>query len=260
MRSAFLFLSFGFFFAQSPQAWSAEDPPVSSTNGAKNPSTDSASSGDVQVGKQIPLAVQPQAWQARRAEFAGAIKAANADGKDETAHNTIDRILTDYEHHPNGRTPMEVMDILGMFYLPKNGIRKGMPVVVREAVLGWYDTLQWASDSGRAEIVNNEKFLVRAFLLAGGKKASDEWVAIIKNEPEEAKKIVAEGIRFATQPGVADGGYDHKWPTAYGLERTISTLKGEPEQATAANPRMSHDEAMAEAVKRITAYYLPGLQ
>jgi hypothetical protein len=246
--------------AQPLQAWGSQSAPDAPARDAKSPPGDSAPAGQAQAGQLAPWAIRAQAWQVRRTEFAGAVRAANANGKDADAHRAVDRILTDYEHNPNGRTPMEVMDILGMFYLPKDGVKKTMPVIVREAVLGWFDVLQWASESGRAEIVNNEKFLVRAFLIAGGKKGADEWGALIKNEPQEAKRIVEEGIRYAAQPGVADGGYDHRWPTAYGLERTVTALKGESGEPSAAIPRMDHDEAMAEAAKKISAYYLPGVQ
>jgi hypothetical protein len=41
------------------------------------------------------------------------------------------------------------------------------------ATLGWYDPLSFGSESGRAEIVNNEGSFKRALVLAGKQKVDD---------------------------------------------------------------------------------------
>jgi hypothetical protein len=41
------------------------------------------------------------------------------------------------------------------------------------ASLGWYDALRFGSESGRAEIVNNEGFFKRTLILAGKQKVDD---------------------------------------------------------------------------------------
>lgn len=199
-----------------------------STGGATNSATDAR-----------------QEWQVRRAEFSDAVAAAKSAGADSPAQKTVERIATEFRRHPNRRTPLEAMDILGLYVVSKEGVRATMPAIVREAVLGWYDLCQWASESGKAEIINQERFLARALYLAGGKSVGDEWAAYIRSDPPGAEKLIEDGIRDAAQPGMTDEGYDHHWPSAYG--------SGPP-----AAPRMNHDDALAAAIHRIRAYYLPG--
>src|SRR5258708_33362509 len=109
--------------------------------------------------------LQPQPWQIRRSDFAKAMRGAQA--ADEAARKTLDATVTEFEKRPFSRTPMENMEILGVFYVPKDGIEKSLVIVAANAVLGWYDALRFGSESGRAEILNNEGFLKKAFVLAG---------------------------------------------------------------------------------------------
>ena len=46
-----------------------------------------------------------------------------------------------------------------------------LSLIVMNASLGWYDALSFGP--GRAEIVNNEGFFKRAFVLAGKQKVDD---------------------------------------------------------------------------------------
>src|SRR4029077_1981200 len=67
----------------------------------------------------IPAHVEMQPWQVRRA--------------------TYDSLA---------RTPIEELEILGDFYIPKEGLDPGLIAVVQFQVLGWYDALRFASESG----------------------------------------------------------------------------------------------------------------
>jgi len=219
--------------------------------------------GELAPNQTINIPVKPQAWQVRRTEFAQAVSASIkplAIDDDIKARKIIDRILTEYERNPDGRTPMEAMDLLGTFYLPREGFKVVMPIIVKEAVLGWVDTLQWASESAKAEIVNNEKFFSRAFLFGSANKNLDSWLGIIEKDPQTAKKLVENGIRVATATVHStkwEGVYDHKWPTAYGLERMIKAMQGLPENTLITEPRMGQEQALKAAIDKVTAYYLP---
>jgi len=219
--------------------------------------------GELAPNQTINIPVKSRAWQIRRAEFVQAVNASIkplAMGDDIKARKIIDRILTEYERNPDGRTPMEAMDLLGTFYLPREGFSAVMPIIVKEAVLGWVDTLQWASESAKVEIVNNERFFSRAFSLGGTNKNLDSWLGFIEKDPQTAKKLADYGIRAATATvhnTKWEGVYDHKWPTAYGLERMTKAMLGLPENPPITEPIMGQDQALKTAIDRVTAYYLP---
>lgn len=220
-------------------------------------SSDKVEQGSKNIGKTIVVDVKKQDWQTRRLEYINALKRYSKDQNDKEAWNTIDKSLSNYEKQPWSITPMEAMDLFQTFYMPKEGI-KAMNMLVAEAILGYRDVLQWASKSGRSEIFWNEQFLTRA-LTNGGKtnKTMSEWLALVKDKPEEAKKIVADGVKFAKTINSFNGSsYDRKWPTAYGLERMINAMDGK-QDTLKETPNMPDDKAMDEAVTKISAYYLP---
>jgi hypothetical protein len=62
-------------------------------------------------------------------------------------------------------------------------------VPVLNAVLGWYDALRFASDSGRQEIFQREKFFVRAFAW-GGPAGQRQSLAFITGNPDKVKVLI----------------------------------------------------------------------
>lgn len=213
-----------------------------------------------QPGSTSYIPLKPQAWQLRRSEFTKAVNASLRDPSDAKSHQLIDQALTEFEHYPDARTPMEIMDMLGAFYLPKDGIQKTMPFIIMQATLGWHDALQWASKSGMSEIYTNEGFFSRAFHV-GKTDFWKEWEAIIKNDPKLAEKIVVDGFKYASvvlsTHAKTNRGYDHKWPTAYGIERILPAMSGQPERTISA-PNLDPAEAYKAAKDVVLTYYLLG--
>jgi hypothetical protein len=114
--------------------------------------------------------IQLEAWQTRRLQRLKVIKEGLVPNAASTSSKAFDQMLTDFETHPFAQTPIENMDLLGLFYAPKDGIAKALPVIVMNAALGWYDALRFGSPSGQAEIVNNEMF------------SSECWCFLARNE------------------------------------------------------------------------------
>ena len=147
---------------------------------------------------------------------------------------------------------MENMEILGVFYIPKDGFEKALPVIAANAVMGWYDALRFASDSGRTEISSNEGFFKKALVIAGpevAKSASD----FFKNYPERTARLVEQGLAIAER-WKNTATYDRRWPTAYGLEHTICAEKG-PCETVKFLPTDQWGNAWDQAKKRVISYY-----
>jgi hypothetical protein len=196
----------------------------------------------------------PEAWQVRRAQFAGIVRGAqHGDAASRTALNTV---LTEFETTPLSRTPMENLDILGVFYIPKDGVEKALPVIVMNQVLGWYDVLRFATESGRAEIAQNEGFFKRPFVLAGADsvRQMSTWM---HEHPDQVAAAVRQGIGFA-EKNKDSHAYDDHWPTAYGLERSICVQGGNCE-TPASLPKDQWPDAWQAAKQRVLAYYVPSV-
>jgi hypothetical protein len=194
--------------------------------------------------------IKLEAWQTRRLLRLKIIK----DGlvTNSAASGAFDRLLTNFEAHPLAQTPIENMDLLGLFYAPKEGIAKALPVIVMNATLGWYDALRFGSPSGQAEIVNNEMLFNRAFVLAG-KQRTTEYMDFAKTHPKEINTVVDQGLAFAeSYKGSTD--YDDRWPKVYGLERRICLLGGACE-APAEVPQSEWGHLWDQAKLRVETYY-----
>ncbi len=78
-----------------------------------------ASSLNAQSGATASPAGKPelQLWQKREIEFFQTFKSCRTG--DAEAVKAFDGILTEFDTHPMARTPMENMDVLGVFYVPK---------------------------------------------------------------------------------------------------------------------------------------------
>lgn len=207
----------------------------------------------VTSGQVKPIQAELQPWQRRRMEFTKTVQGASKG--DPIARKDFDKILTDFETHTFSRTPLENMEILGVFYVPKDGIEKAMPIVIANAVLGWYDALRFASESGRAEIINNEGFFKKAFVL-GGPELANNAVQFLQNNPEKVAKSLTLGFSFADKFR-DEASYDRHWPTAYGLEQ-MTCATGGLCQAAPPMPKDQWNKAWEEAKQRVASYYQLG--
>lgn len=200
--------------------------------------------------KTIQVNLQP--WQIRRKEFTKIVQGVRE--KNPTALKDFDAVLTDFDTRPFGRTPMENMEILGIFYVPKDGVEVAFSVIVANAVLGWYDALRFASESGRAEIINNEGFFKKALVL-GGPDITAKAVKFLEGSNERKTQLLTQGISFAEKfRNVSE--YDRQWTTAYGLERIICAQGGAC-RTPSPMPKEQWDKAWEEAKQRVTLYYQP---
>lgn len=194
------------------------------------------------------LQVDLQPWQQHRLETMKTVQGF-IDG-DPSAGKGFDALLTEFETRPFSRTPLENMEIISVYYVPKDGIEKCMPAVIVNAVLGWYDALRFASASGRTEIFHNEGFFKMAFTLGG---ADSEAVNFLRNNPDKIAESLVQGFLFAEKFRETSD-YDRHWPSAYGLEGIISALDGSCKEIPAL-PKDQWDNAWEEAKQRISAYY-----
>ena len=208
--------------------------------------------------RQIPVQPAPQAWQVRQAAFAQAVTALAHDAANAQAKQQVEQALGDQAATPGAFTPMESLDMLGAYYLPRDGVEKIMPLIVKQAFLGWVDALQWGSPSAQEEIVVDQKLFSRAFRTRDGKKMIDAWMAIVRNDPPRATTIVDLGLRLGMADNLVQGQltYDRRWPTAFGLERT-SAANGGPPVLPALAAQMGYVQAQRLASARIKAFYLP---
>lgn len=169
------------------------------------------------------------------------------------AATALDQILTDYESAAFRYTPLESLEIIGFYFLPREGMERAFQLIVAQQVMGWYDVLRYASDSGRVEIVNNEGFFKLPIAIAGpriGAQASKYF----DERPADARMMLARGFAFADAWRETQN-YDRHWPAYYGIERSIclqnhSICKLEPEL-----DRTKWDAAWNEAKQRVAAYY-----
>jgi len=194
--------------------------------------------------------VTAKPWQLRRAQFARIV--AGVQAGDPNARIQFDAVLTEFETHAFSRTPLENMEIVGVFYLPKEGIEQCLPVIVANDVLGWYDALRFTDESGRSEIFANEGLFKRA-MLTSGPANSERAVKFLESNPEKTSQLVAKGIALA-KPFRDSRNYDHHWPEVYGLQPVVCASGG----PCAMRPMLPEDQwnaAWDEAVRRVVTYY-----
>ncbi len=117
------------------------------------------------ASETVVINMEPQSWQARRGEFARIVN--NLSVKDPQVMEAFRAVLTEFEQKPFSRTPMENMEILGVYYVPAEGIEPILTFIAANAALGWYDALRYGSASGRQEILHNEGFFKLPLVLAG---------------------------------------------------------------------------------------------
>jgi hypothetical protein len=198
------------------------------------------------VFKAPPL----QPWQARRAQLDQTIRA--AEQGDPAGTKQFDQALTDLEKTPYGRTPIENLEIFGAYYLPNEGVEAALPLIVTNLVLGWYDTLRFTSPSGKAEILTNEHFFDKAFVLANS-DVTAKARTFMRSHPEQVAKLVAQGFGYAEQSREIQT-YDRHWPTAYGMERIIYASGGDCKDRPSL-PKDRWDTAWLEAKNQVSQYF-----
>lgn len=198
------------------------------------------------------VASVPEAWQRRRAQFAKTVQSLQLN--DTGARMAFDSVLTEFETAPLDRTPLENLDILGIFYVPKEGMEKTLPIIVMNQTLGWYDALRFGTESGRAEIVQREAFFKRPFVIAGP-DAIKQMSTLMRDSPALVLAAIKEGQALA-EKFKNDHPYDEHWPTAYGLERVICAQGGSCETPLPM-PKNQWPAAWQMAKQRILDYYVP---
>lgn len=192
--------------------------------------------------------IAPQPWQVRRAEYAKTLQ--GVAKHDPGSLKTFDDILTEFDAAKMNRTPLENMEILGTYYVPREGAVKALPIIVQMAMLGWYDTLRFGSESGKAEISQS---LFRLPLVLAGPAATEQAVKLFNEQPAQTEQLVTQGIGFAAKFRNKVN-YDQQWPTAFGLERMICAQGGACDKIPSL-PESQWDAAWAEAEQRVRAYY-----
>jgi hypothetical protein len=221
-------------------------PTVSKADDATNgPVRDSSSFHTIFV----PAELEP--WQKRRKAFAETIR--GVQERKTTALLELDQVLTDYEKNPFQRTPIESMEILGVFYIPKDGVEPQFHLVVMYALLGWYDVLRFGSPSAQSELFTNERFFLKPFML-GGPRVISEALQLFKSKPERMKQQLASGIEYA-EKWRDNTDYDHEWPASYGLARMMAAMNGKPLKSTEKMPKEQWDKAWQDAIKTVTWFY-----
>jgi len=136
-----------------------------------------------------------QPWQVRRAGYEGIVERLRRG--DVSAGKEFDAVFTDFDTQVFARTPIENLEILGDLYIPKQGVDPALSVVVQNLVLGWYDALRFASESARAEIVNNEGSFKVAFIRRAGTDATHKAIDSIQSHPDRVHELIAQGIAVA---------------------------------------------------------------
>ncbi len=181
-------------------------------------------------------------WQQRRDQFFATVRGVEAN--DLQSKQVFNAILNDFEEHPLNRTPMENMDILGVFFIPREGADKWMSAVAMNAILGWYDVLRFATPAAQKVILEDDRFFVRAFAL-GGMDVFKQSMAFIRANPDKVSGAIDDGIKLAekTRDSAA---YDQHWPADYaGSEGKGFSL-----------PVERWNQAWEAAVERVRTYYV----
>lgn len=202
------------------------------------------------VGKTVEIKVEAQGWQTRRAGFARIVNALAE--KDPKTIESFKAVLSEFEQQPFTRTPMENMEILGVYYVPAEGIEPTLYLVAANAALGWYDALRFASESGRSEILHNEGFFKLPFML-GGEQYTTMALKFFSEHPDKTAQEVQRGLALAARLK-DDPRYDHQWPSAYGLERMLCAM-GQECTPPGAIAQSQWDAAWQEAQERVQRYY-----
>ncbi|UMR29554.1 hypothetical protein MJ904_21240 [Massilia sp. MB5] len=188
------------------------------------------------------------AWQQRRAEFASILEGVHQG--DAAARKRLDEVLSGLEARQMQRTPMENMEIMGVYYLPREGLEKALPRIAAHATLGWYDTLRFSSAPGRSEIFY---VLFQLPFLIAAPDASSKAVDFFNAHPRETEELVQQGIAMARQFRTQVA-YDRHWPGAFGANELVCA-QGGPCEVAQSLPESQWEEAWQQAERLVRKSY-----
>ena len=135
--------------------------------------------------------------------------------------------------------------------MPNEGVEACIPMITMSTVLGWYDALRFGSESGRAELIDNERLFARAYLLSGP-QALSKFKDLVTRDPKRVSELAQQGLSLAEKVR-ATSSYDKHWPSAYGLERMANALGGN--ERIKSLPQEKWEEAWQNAKKQVFDYY-----
>lgn len=201
--------------------------------------------------KTITYNAPKQPWQVRRSQYIQDLQGVR--NQDVSAVSSIRETLTEIEENQVSRTPLEFIEIFGSFYMANEGFNEiALKLMVTHQTLAWYDTLRYASRSGRAEILNNEQLFLKPWVISGGTVKND-LLAFIKNNPEKTNEIVQEALAEARQLRTLKR--DESWPSAYGLENFTCVLSKQC-PAKEVLPKSKWNQAWQDSEQKVSGYYL----
>jgi len=199
-------------------------------------------------------------WELRREETAAIIKTIN-DPK--STKDQLDKAIREFdarltESEQIRLTPIETMELLGVFYVPKELKNKNpdyatlLKVITTQATLGWYDALRYTDESGREEIANHASFFSLAF---GANR--QYFLQYMKDYPEQTAAAVKAGIQNARNMIKAKhNNYDEQWPSAYGMAR-MKCVVANAKVCEHPTPRPISEwpALLDQADKKVSAFY-----
>lgn len=221
---------------------------------AMTPSAAHAQSKIVQV--QAPQ----DAWQVRNERTQAIIKLIRDQKATPAQHakalREFDATLTAAEK--GELTPIETMELFGVFYVPKELQKKSpdidllLETIATQATLGWYDALRFADESGRVEIVNNESFFLLPF-----DRDAQVFIQFMKDHPDQAAAAVKAGIQHAREKIESnDIRYDTHWAASYGMLRMQCALRNARTcEKPKPQPVSEWPALLDQAAQRVSSYY-----
>ncbi|OOG44967.1 hypothetical protein B0E52_06565 [Rhodanobacter sp. C06] len=158
-------------------------------------------------------------------------------------------------------TPIETMELFGIFYVPKELQKKSpdigllLEMIATQATLGWYDALRFADKSGRAEIANNQAFFALPF-----DEDAQVVIQFMKDHPDQAAAAIEAGIQYAREKvGANDIHYDTHWAASYGLLRMQCALQNAKTcEKPKPQPVSEWPALFDQAAQRVSSYYRAG--
>jgi len=214
-------------------------------------------------GKVAQVQVPQDAWQVRSERTHAIIKVIRDPNATPAEHakalREFDATLTAAEK--GELTPIETMELFGVFYVPKELQKKSPDVglllasIATQATLGWYDALRFADKSGRAEITNNEAFFTLPF-----DQNAQVFIQFMKSHPSQAAAAVKIGIQYAREKvGANDIHYDTRWAASYGLLRMQCALQNSKTcEKPKPRPVSEWPALFDQAAQRVNSYYRAG--
>ena len=207
--------------------------------------------GTVQVPEKFNKYPPVKEWQDRRSAsqkmFVLELKKA---GKDEMQSAEVAGRIADWG---NMRlTPLEMLDMLGIAALPKEGVENVLPAIMAVTIVALYDMKRFASDSAVKEILSKERLFVLPYSLAGQAEKKKALSFIAKNQ-EEVKRAFEEAS-LAAEEMKNSAAYHQGWSIAFGSEDP-SCEDEECEFVIHRVPESEWEKTFEEAKKQVADFY-----